>query len=78
MDTDDAIPLPKPVAGELRIHKVYASPDRWREIARRAKLAGMSVSAYLNALIDRDEIDSAGRPVWAAPVDAQQQLPLAS
>lgn len=45
----------------------------------RAELAGMSVSGYLNALIDRDELDAAGRPVWVeAPHEDQEQeeLPL--
>jgi hypothetical protein len=75
MDTHDAIPqLPKPVAGDLRIHKVYAGPERWLAIAQRAKRAGMSVSAYLNALIDRDELDADGRPVWAASGVAQPTL----
>lgn len=74
MDTADKIALPKPVAGDLRIHKVYAQPERWLAIAQRAKRAGLSVSAYLNALIDRDELDDEGRPVWAGPNAAQQTL----
>lgn len=65
MSTDDpGFRLPKPVAGDLRIHKLYAGPDRWLEIARRAKAAGMSASAYLNELVDRDKVDDSGRPVW--------------
>lgn len=76
METDDTrLRLPKPVAGELRIHKVYAGPDRWLTIAQRAQLANMSVSAYLNALIDRDELDEKGRPVWAVQ-PATTQLPM--
>jgi len=72
---DDVTPrLPKPVAGDLRIHKLYAGPDRWVEIAQRAKRAGMTVSAYLNALIDRDELDADGRPVWAASHSSQPSL----
>ncbi len=63
MDTD--VRLPQPVAGNLRIHKAYAPPERWLMIADRAKKAGMSVSSYLNALVDRDVLDGDGCPVWA-------------
>ncbi len=71
--------LPKPVAGDLRIHKVYAGPERWLEIAARAERAGMSVSAYLNALIERDEVDETGTPSWAAERAHQTaQLPLST
>ncbi|HKS98888.1 MAG TPA: hypothetical protein VJT31_05090 [Rugosimonospora sp.] len=63
MDTEAQ--LPKPVAGDLLQHKMYVSRERYLLIARRAKAAGMSISKYLNALVDRDEVDADGRPAWA-------------
>ncbi len=67
--------LPKPVAGDLRLLKAYVPPAKWAHVMDRAKNAGMSVSGYLNALIDRDELDASGRPVWVVQ-DAPAQLPL--
>jgi hypothetical protein len=74
MDTEDRIALPKPVAGDLRIHKVYAPPKEWVEIALRARLAGMSVSAYFRTLAARDELDADGKPAWAASGSSQPSL----
>ena len=64
--------LPRPVAGDLRIHKAYAPPERWLLIADRAKKANMSVSSYLNALVDRDELDENGCPAWASAATSPQ------
>ncbi|GGM22280.1 hypothetical protein ACFFX1_11230 [Dactylosporangium sucinum] len=74
MDTDAR--LPKPVAGDLRLLKAYVPPERWADVTERAKRAGLTVSGYLNALIDRDELDDTGTPVWAA-ARSSAQLPLA-
>ena len=74
MDTDAR--LPKPIGGDLRQLKAYVPPERWAEVTERAKKAGLTVSRYLNALIDRDEVDDTGTPVWAAE-RATGQLPLA-
>ena len=41
----------------------------------RAESAGLSVSRYLSALIDRDELDSDGRPLWAELTSHADHLP---
>lgn len=41
-------------------------------IADRAKKANMSVSSYLNALVDRDELDENGCPAWASAATSTQ------
>lgn len=52
------------------------------ETHARAKAAafagGMSLGLYLSRLIEADEVDDAGRPLWAVPNDADAEtLPLA-
>lgn len=63
---------------DLRAVKAYVSLQKWQDVMDRAARAGMSVSAYLNALIDRDPLDEAGRPAWAVNADdsEQEELPL--
>jgi hypothetical protein len=75
--TDRPTPGPAGFGTDLRAVKAYVSVDRWRDVMTRAALAGMSVSAYLNALIERDQLDGDGRPVWA-PVRPDEELPIAS
>lgn len=72
MDTE-ALSLSKAVAGDLHLLKVYVPPDQKITVMRRAAKAGLSVSAYLKSLIERDEVDDSGRPVWA---HEPAQLPL--
>lgn len=74
-----SIPGPAGTGTDLRAVKAYVPLQKWQAVMDRAELAGMSVSAYLNALIDRDQVDAAGRPVWVeAPHEDQEQeeLPL--
>lgn len=45
--------------------------------SRAADAAGITMAAYLEALIERDEVDAAGRPLWLPVRDTdQQELPL--
>ncbi len=51
----------------------------WSKANQAADAAGISVSAYIQRLIDRDEMDVNGCPLWRAPRDeGQQELPLRS
>lgn len=44
------------------------------EIKVRAGKAGLTMSEYLVELVKRDDLDAAGRPVWADHVDRGDQL----
>ena len=42
-----------------------------------AQAAGISLAAYLEALVDHDEVDDNGCPLWLEPRNSQQEeLPL--
>lgn len=52
-------------------------PDVRQKANRAADAAGVSLAAYLEALIDRDTVDENGCPLWLTPrVDQQEELPL--
>ena len=63
--TERRIPGPAAVNSDLRAVKAYVPTSKWAEVTDRAARAGLTVSAYLNVLIDRDPLDEHGRPVWA-------------
>jgi hypothetical protein len=48
-----------------------------KKAQRAADAAGMSISAYIEALIVRDEVDATGCPAWRTPaLKGQEELPL--
>lgn len=63
---------PEPVIMQARV-----APERRAKANRAADAAGISLAEYLERLIDRDEVDAAGCPVWLPPHnDNQEELPL--
>ncbi len=66
------LPRPTNASTDLRILKTYVSSETWSDVMDRAESAGLSVSRYLSALIDRDELDSDGR---AEPASRTEPLP---
>jgi hypothetical protein len=74
--TERRIPGPATANSDLRAIKAYMPSAKWAVVMDRAEKAGISASAYVNALIDRDHVDDAGRPVWAPTAVARQELPL--
>lgn len=58
-------PGPAGIGTDLRAVKAYVPIETWAEVMDRADKAGMTVSAYLRALIERDVLDEDGRPAWA-------------
>ena len=51
----------------------------WQKANRAADAAGIALAAYLQHLVDRDEVDANGCPLWLNPRDGgQQELPLES
>ena len=50
----------------------------WSKANKAADAAGISVSAYIQSLVDRDETDADGCPVWrrASHEPGQEELPL--
>lgn len=50
---------------DLRAVKAYVPTSTWAEVYDRSEKAGLTVSAYLRALIERDTLDQDGRPTWA-------------
>lgn len=62
------IPGPANADTDMRSLKTYVPIEKWSEVMNRSEKAGISVSRYLSALIDRDELDAEGCPLWAAPV----------
>ena len=53
-------------------------PDRREKALRAAEALGISVNAYIDALLDREQLDERGRPLWwdsPVPTD-QEELPL--
>jgi len=60
------IPGPTNADTAMRSLKTYVPIEKWSDVMDRADKAGLSVSKYLTALIDRDELDAEGRPAWAA------------
>jgi hypothetical protein len=53
--------------------------DRHAKVQRVASALGISAAAYLDALLEHEELDERDRPVWwqdPAPAE-QEELPLA-
>ena len=49
----------------------------WSKANRAADAAGISLSAYIQNLIDRDEIAADGCPIWRTlSTQGQEELPL--
>jgi len=67
------IPGPAGVGTDLRAVKAYVDVAVWAEVYDRAEKGGMTVSAYLRALIERDTLDPNGCPTWA-PASGQQEF----
>lgn len=65
--TERRIPRPTNSLTDLRPARTYLSVEMWCEMTDRAEKAGLSASSYLRTLIERDEVDADGRPVWAEP-----------
>jgi len=61
--------IPGPTNGDsaMRSLKTYVPIEKWSNVTDRAEKAGLTVSKYLTALIDRDVLDANGRPVWVTP-----------
>lgn len=57
----------------------YVLPELCEKARAAADAASLSIGGYLERLIAADQVDEAGRPLWAAdyPHPAEQQLPLA-
>lgn len=55
-------------------------PEHKEKVAAIAAALGISVNAYLDALLAHEELDERGRPIWwDRPVPAdQEELPLKS
>lgn len=53
----------------VRVHA-----DRKRKVERIADALGVSVNAYMDSLLAREQVDDAGRPLWwADPVPRDQE-----
>lgn len=53
--------------------------ELWLKANRAADAAGIAIAAYLQCLVDRDEVDANGCPLWLDPRDGgQEELPLKS
>jgi hypothetical protein len=57
---------------------VRVSPDNRSKAAKAAAALGISMAAYVDALLDREELDEHDRPTWwQEPVSTDQEvLPL--
>ncbi len=59
---------------------IYArvDPDAHAKAHAAAAALGVSVAAYVEQLLARDEVDETGRPVWweGPPSTSQEELPL--
>ena len=76
------IPQAAPRATPRRDNRVklsgYLQPQLYEKARTAADQANLSVGAYLERLIDADQVDEDGRPLWAdSPARAPEQLPLA-
>ena len=60
------VPRPANADTDMRSLKTYVPVEKWSEVMDRTEKAGISVSKYLSALIDRDQLDEQGWPVSAA------------
>ena len=67
------IPGPANADTDMRSLKTYVPIEKWSEVMNRTEKAGISVSKYLSALIDRDELDAEGCPTWVAPVPSSHR-----
>ncbi len=63
-------------AGRVRV-VLYVTPEHHERIHAQAVAADMSIGRYVEALADRDELDSEGRPTWAPETQTRDVLPLA-
>jgi hypothetical protein len=65
---------PEPVIMQARV-----APDRREKANRAADAAGITLAEYLELLIDRDQVDIDGCPIWLPPRNnLQEELPLKS
>ncbi|MGV9601655.1 toxin-antitoxin system HicB family antitoxin [Streptosporangium sandarakinum] len=65
-----SLPDNKPIATGLRLQ-----PAAYQKAHRAAEAAGISLNAYVAALVERDVVDGDGRPVWAPQPPAADPLP---
>lgn len=67
----------RPPGKPTRLLQGRVDPGVHAKATIAAHAAGISVAAYLEALVERDEVDAFGLPRWlpARPVD-QEELPL--
>lgn len=58
--------------------QAWLEPEHRAKVRLAADSAGISIARYLAALIERDEVDQHGCPVWLPPVTPtdQEELPL--
>lgn len=59
---------------ERRLLQARVDEPLWSKANKAADAAGISVSAYIQNLIDRDEMDSNGCPVWRTPCNPGQEV----
>ena len=60
---------------ERRLLQARVDEPSWSKANKAADAAGISMSAYIQDLIDRDEIDSNGCPIWRTPGNPGQEEP---
>lgn len=71
---------PRVITGGTSILQARVNPELRDKAHRAAEALGVSMAAYVEALIEHDELDHDGRPTWW-PDDAdayQGELPLQS
>ena len=62
---------PTPVLMQGRVHPAVRAKAN-----AAAQAAGITLAKYLERLVERDEVDRNGCPLWLPPANAQQELPL--
>ena len=62
---------PTPVLMQGRVH-----PEIRAKANAAAQAAGITLASYLQRLVERDEVDRNGCPLWLTPANDQQELPL--
>ncbi|MEJ8662174.1 hypothetical protein [Streptomyces sp. MS1.AVA.4] len=66
-----------PASGQAWRTGVVLLPDEAAKVIKAAELSNISVAGLLGELIQRMEIDAAGRPLWAHELRKQEELPKA-
>ena len=69
--------MARPHKGDRILTAFRLRPTEKQAVVDRARLLGLTHSEYVSQLVNRDQVDAAGLPLWADELSRPDELPLA-